>query len=159
MSRYGKRLLAAGLVVVGVGAVFAADDKAAPKGDDEKAIAEVKKRGDEWDAALKGNDPKAVAKLLDAAGRFITADGRELDKAGFAADDAAQKIVYESVASSETTYRAVGGVVIETGAWTGTGTKDGKPFRQSVRYTTVWVKKNGVWVVTADQATPTAEKK
>jgi ketosteroid isomerase-like protein len=43
------------------------------------------------------------------------------------------------------------GSTVEVGLFEGKGKEDGKPFHWRTRYTATWLKKNGVWVVTAEQ--------
>jgi uncharacterized protein (TIGR02246 family) len=114
---------------------------------------EIAKLSKEYDAAIKARDVKALGKLFDDDGRFVTDDGRVLDKKGYIADYVNEK-TYESSASEGVSIRVLGDMAIETGTWTGTGRQAGKPFRKHNRYITVWVKKDGTWVVTAEQITP-----
>jgi uncharacterized protein (TIGR02246 family) len=114
---------------------------------------EVAKLSKAYNAAIKARDVKALTKLFDDDGRFITDDGRLVDKKGYIAEFVHDK-TYDSTASEEVTVRVVGNVVIETGTWTATGMKEGKPFRKQNRYMTVWVKKGDTWVVSAEQASP-----
>ncbi len=107
----------------------------------------------DYNAAIKARDVKALGELLDDDGRFITGDGRLLDKKGYIADYV-HETTYESSASDDVSIRLLGDMAIEIGAWTGTGTRDGKPFTKHRRYTTIWLKRGGKWIVTAEQRPP-----
>ena len=117
--------------------------------------AEVNKQAEAYDAALKNRDEKKLGELLADDGQFINDAGRALEKKDYIADFVKDK-TYESASSTDVTTRVVGNTVIQTAIWTARGTKQGKAFQKKVRYMTVWVKKGGTWVVTAEQSTPIA---
>lgn len=119
-------------------------------GDTKDDVAKLSK---EYDAAIKARDKKALDKLFDDGGRFIPSDGRLLDKREYVAA-LVDEMSYESSTSDNATLQVFGDTVIETGRWIGTGKKDGKPVRHEVRYTCVWAKKAGTWVIVAEQSTP-----
>ncbi len=106
-----------------------------------------------YNATIKARDVKALGELLDDDGRFIAGDGRVLDKRAYIADYV-NETTYESTTSDDVSIRLLGDVAIEVGAWTATGTRDGKPFTKRRRYTTIWLKRGDKWVVTAEQRTP-----
>ncbi len=114
---------------------------------------EIARLSNGYNAAIKARDVKALGELLDDDGRFITGDGRVLDKKGYIADYV-NETAYESITSDEVTVRLLGDVAIEVGAWTATGTRDGQPLTRHRRYTTIWLKRGDKWVVTAEQRTP-----
>jgi uncharacterized protein (TIGR02246 family) len=120
---------------------------------------EVLRLSKAYDAAIKARDAKALDTILDDGGQFITSEGRLLDKRGYIADFTSKE-AYDSVTMEENAVRVFGGTAIETGRWSATGTEaGGKPFQRRVRFTTVWVKKGGTWVVTVDHSTAIADKK
>jgi ketosteroid isomerase-like protein len=58
-----------------------------------------------------------------------------------------------SLKSEETKVRVYGDTAVLTGALSQSWTQDGKPMSTRLRYTDVWVKRNGRWQVTAAQLT------
>jgi ketosteroid isomerase-like protein len=134
-------MLVALVMFLTIGAVFADEPKD-----------EIAKLSKAYDLAIKTRDEKALDKLIDDDSRFITDDGRLLDKKGHIAKISGR--TYETSASEDVTIRIVGDLAIETATWTGKGKMDGNPFQKQNRYTTIWVKKGFAWVVISAQSTP-----
>ena len=112
-----------------------------------------------YDAAIKARDAQALDKILDDDGQFIHEDGRLVNKRQVIAEYTGKE-VYESVTMEEHSVRVLGETAVETGRWSATGKEaGGKPFQQRIRFTVVWIKKGGSWVVTLDHATTIADKK
>lgn len=114
---------------------------------------EIARLSNGYNAAIQARDVKALGELLDDDGRFITGDGRVLDKRAYIADFV-NETNYESTTSDDVSIRLLGDVAIEVGAWTAAGTRDGQPSTKHRRYTTIWHRRGGKWVVTAEQRTP-----
>lgn len=121
---------------------------------------EIEKAAKAYDTAIAAGDAEALGALLDDDGHFVDEEGRLHDKKQHIGAYLDEKRTWESAESSERTLRVVSpAVVIETATFLGTGQLNGKPFRLHTRYTDVWVKKEGRWVVVAEQSTPIANSK
>ena len=114
---------------------------------------EIKKLTAAYDAAIKAHDTKALDRLYDKDGIFISSKGQRLSKSALVAQGGDKTVVYKTVKATPFSFQGYGDTVIENGDWVATGTEKGKPFEWRLRYTTVWVKKGGAWVITVDHVT------
>jgi ketosteroid isomerase-like protein len=136
---------------------WAADEPA--KGIPKEIQAELKKAADAYNAAIKDRDEKALDKLVDADGRFVDEKGKVFTKKEWVAELVKQSVVYDSITDTTIAARLIGETAIGTGTWVATGKRDGKPVKDQLRYTVVWVKKGGGWVLNAEQSTPITDTK
>ena len=128
-----------------------------PAADPKDEIASLSKA---YDAALKARDAKALDKLFDDDGQFVVQpDGRLMGKKDYIAWLTRAQVTYETADSTIGSIRVYGDAAIEAGTWTSIGTEDGKPKTARERYTSVWVKKAGSWVLTSEQVTPITDVK
>jgi uncharacterized protein (TIGR02246 family) len=112
-----------------------------------------------YDAALKARDTKALGKLFDDDGQFVLPDGRLMDKWSYIARLTRASVTIDTAESTIGSIRVFGDTAIESGTWTATATEEGKPKTARERYTAVWVKKTGTWVLTAEHVTAIPDEK
>jgi uncharacterized protein (TIGR02246 family) len=108
---------------------------------------------EKYDAALKTRDKAFLQDLYEDEGQFVKHDGRHLDKQGYIAE-ALGRVLTESKSSKQTIRSLTDTVAVETGTFLAVGTRDGKPIKEHLSYTTVWVKRDGKWRIAAEQGTP-----
>jgi uncharacterized protein (TIGR02246 family) len=145
-------LLTALLAVVSIAAIAQAVAQADAK-------AEIHRLAKALDAAALAHDAQALGKIFDDEGQFISGDGRIFDKQAYVADYTDPKRTFETVKSDIASVRVLGDTAIEIGTWNASGKLGGEAFRWRVRYMSVWLKKGGKWVITAEQATGMAREK
>jgi uncharacterized protein (TIGR02246 family) len=105
------------------------------------------------DAAIKAHDVATLAGIFDPDGRFVGEDGKVMNQKQYLAVFGSDPMKIKSCKSAYESLRVFGDTVVEMGTFTQTGTTAGKPALFRVRYVSVWIKKNGRWVVTAEQST------
>lgn len=112
-----------------------------------------------YDNALINGDQKALEALYDNDGEFVLPDGLLVDKKEYVASSITR--TWETAETSEQTIREItDSTVIETGTFAATGKEEnGQSFSERTRYTAVWVKRDGKWLMTAEQSTPIAGTK
>jgi ketosteroid isomerase-like protein len=106
----------------------------------EDATGEIHRLSLAYDAAIVACDVKALDRLFDDNGQFIGSDSRVFDKKAYLAEYTDPKTTYESARVEDRAIRVLGDTAIETGRFIATGTRDGEPFREHVRFTAVWIK-------------------
>lgn len=124
-------------------------------GDDaaKDAKEEIVKRIAAMDAATKKGDRKTVEGTYDDEGVFVNERGQALSKSSYIAEFMNETVRYESVKSAQSSLRIFGDAAAETGIWEATGMENGKPFHWKVQFTSLWIKKKGVWIITAEHNT------
>lgn len=105
------------------------------------------------DAAIKSHDSKKLSAIFDPGGKFVTEEGAICDQKKYVASLADPSITYKTVKSNYTSLRYFGDTAVEMGTFHAVGTQKGKRIVTAVRYISVWAKKNGKWVITAEQGT------
>jgi ketosteroid isomerase-like protein len=80
--------------------------------------------------------------------------GKLANKAEDIADSVDPKLTMEAVDTTGMDIRIDGGRAIVTGVFHTKGTYDGKAFDRRIRYTDVWIRRDGRWVAWASQGTP-----
>jgi ketosteroid isomerase-like protein len=121
---------------------------------------EIMKLIPKLDAGIKSHDTKTLGMMYDPDGKFVTDGGELCDQKRYIALLADPTVTLNTAKSNSTSFQDFGDTVVEMGTFTATGTQKGKPIQIAVRYMSVWVKKNGMWVITAEQDTkaPTSTK-
>lgn len=114
---------------------------------------EIAARAKVYDAAVRDRDAEALGRLFDEDFRAVEWDGKAYDKPGKIAFVTREAVTHETSTSQIESVRAFGDTAIESGVWTSTGIEDGRPKTWRLRYTAVWVKKGGTWLLTAEQST------
>jgi uncharacterized protein (TIGR02246 family) len=111
---------------------------------------------EKYDAALKSRDKAFLQDLYEDEGQFVKHDGRHLDKQAYVAEQL-RRVLTESKSSAQNIRSISDAVAVETGTFLAVGTRDGKPIKEHLSYTTVWVKRDGKWRIAAEQGTPILE--
>jgi len=126
-------------------------------GDVEQAVMDAEHH---WEEALKQFDLKSLQSLLAEDDLQTDFRGEVNDKASWLEG---WKRVAANVHSGETQWeisfddekvRVYGDVAIVTGRGTFKGQKKGVPWNHVIRFTNVWVKRQGAWQLVNYQATP-----
>ena len=125
--------------------------------DVEQAVMDTQRR---WEKALKQFDPESMQSLL-------AKDDLQTDFRGVVQDKASWLQDFKSVAANvrsgvsqweisfnDEKVRAYGNAAVVTGRGTFKGVRKGVPVNHILRFTTVWVKREGAWQLVSYQATP-----
>jgi ketosteroid isomerase-like protein len=122
----------------------------------EAARAELDRLAKAYDKALVERDREFLDRLYDDDGVFVMDDGRRLTKQQYLDDATDPAVTLDTSVSEVSSLRIFGDTAIENGTWTATGTRNEKPVRFHLRYSTVWLRRGGEWVITNEQTTPIA---
>jgi len=110
-------------------------------GEDEQALFQLEQQ---WNAAGPTKDTAVVEKFL--ANEFVSSfDGRTQNKKQFLAEMKANPAKIESAANSDMKTMVFDGTAVVDGLYTEKSTTSGKDTSQRVRYTEVYVKRDGRW--------------
>src|SRR5207302_8255534 len=96
---------------------------------------------------------RALDNLYDEGGLFVWTDGSILDKKHRIPLSLDKTVRLQTSRATPRSIRTIGAVTVESGKWAGSGQASGKPFQMWLAYTGVWIKKDGRWVITAEQLT------
>ena len=114
---------------------------ATASGEDEQALFQLEQQ---WNAAGPTKDTAVVEKFL--ANEFVSNfDGRTQNKKQFLAEMKANAAKIESAANSDMRAMVFGTTAVVDGLYTEKSTTSGKDTSQRVRYTEVYVKRDGRW--------------
>jgi len=116
--------------------------------------AEVIKIGQEYDQAWVRQDAAAFERLLANDAVLTDESGKVSHKAEVIANAKSGVVKFEVGKSEDVKRYFFGDTVVVSGRWIEQSTSQGKPFAGTSQNTTVYVKRNGVWQVVADQVTP-----
>lgn len=110
----------------------------------------------EWaDADQRGDAAWFERNLADDYSGVSSRTGKLNTKAEDVADIKNRKDVIESAAASDMQVRVEGNTGIVTGVYTMKGRDEkGQPFDRRIRYTDVYIKRDGRWLAVASQGTP-----
>jgi ketosteroid isomerase-like protein len=122
-------------------------------GADDPAVKEIEALSDDYTAATKAQDEKFFQNRFSERLLVIGKDGARSDKKQYIKESLDPKVKYESLDCTEREVRVFGDTAVETGKIVAVGKSDGKPFRSEVRYTDVWAKEKGKWMLVSEQVT------
>ena len=120
-------------------------------------IAALTRQAAAWDAAIVRKDMAAVAANMAPEYRHIRDNGAISDGVGFLAAIAAPKLAIDPYKVEDFDVRLYGDVALVTGRTRITGRYDGNPFSSHYRYTDVYVRRAGKWLVASVQITPVTD--
>ena len=129
-----------------------ATEKAAPAAA-EQELAQV---ADQYLAALKGKDAAALGRIWADDLTFITPGGAVQTKAQRLADIQSGATKFDTLDSSERTFRVYGDAAVMTTLSTIKGQYAGREASGQYRVTQVLVRRGGAWQIVAIQMTPVA---
>lgn len=114
--------------------------------------AQVLKMGQEYGKMIQRGSQAEIERILADEYLYTNEKGEVKNKAKDVAGYKDRKSKLESVETTDQKVRVVGNnTAIETGTFRVKGTdKDGKPFEETERYTTVWVWRDMRWQIAAD---------
>jgi ketosteroid isomerase-like protein len=104
-------------------------------------------------------DVEAIAPFTAAEYMQIDFDGRVMDKAATFQRIRSSDIRLRSNTIDDLTVRIYGDVAVVTGLGTPKGVADGRDFGEPIRYSRVYVKRDGRWQVVLFQQTRVAQGK
>ena len=123
----------------------------------EQAVMDAQRR---WEKALQQFDPESMRSLL-------AEDDLQTDFRGLVQDKGSWIQSFKSVATAvhsgntqweisfaDEKMRVYGNAAVVTGRGTFNGVRSGAPVNRVIRFTTVWVKREGAWQLVSYQATP-----
>ena len=114
---------------------------------------EIRKLQMEYDKAALEQDAAAYDRLFADDFTLTQAGGKITTRAETIAAAKAGDTKMQEGRSDDIKVRVYGNTTIVTCRWTEKSITKGKPFSGALRYTTVWVKKNGKWQIVSDQGT------
>jgi len=114
---------------------------------------EIRKLQMEYDKAALEQDAAAYDLLFADDYTLTQAGGKVTTRAETIAAAKAGDTKMQEGRSDDIKVRVYGNTAVVTCRWTEKSTTKGKPFAGALRYTTVWVKKNGKWQIVSDQGT------
>ena len=141
-----RRLFLAGLAAQGVSVRSAGN-----------AEADVRKAEADRFAAMRARDAAALDRLLASDLTYTHGDGRVVDKAAFIADLKTGDFQYKTIEPNDIKVRVLDDVAIVTGGAAMSVVNKGAPAEIRIRYTTVHIRRNGVWQMIAWHANRLAQ--
>ena len=125
--------------------VLAMAQKVSP---DEAKVLDAEKR---WTDAYKQHSVSALTSLLGEECAITVEDGRVFGKIGYLAHTADSSVKVDVAEESDVKVRLHGNVAVVTGAYHETGSSNGKRYEYRDRFTDVWMKVDGQWLLIAAQ--------
>lgn len=125
----------------------------APEADRPGRIRELRRLDHEHGQAWLSGDTVVLRRFLAPGYTFTGADGQLLRGPQLLATTYPGSEGELTGRSSEVEVRLYADVAVIVGRWEARGTKDGRPRHVLQRYTNVWVRMNGRWVVATDHVT------
>ena len=117
----------------------------------------VRKAENDRFAAMLKADVGALEKLLGADLTYTHGDGRVIGKDAFISDFKTGAFKYTTITPNEMTVRVFGDVAVVTGGAAMHVVNNGAPADIKIRYTDVHVRRDGMWVMVAWEATRLAQ--
>ena len=113
-------------------------------------VIEVERR---WVQAHRELDIAAIGEILTEDYLQIRADGTVIGKAEALQSYRSGKRRWDYADSDEYRVAVHGDVAILVGRWKGRGENDGERFDYTARFMAIYVRRDGVWQLVADQST------
>lgn len=98
-----------------------------------------------WDRAMIENDPEAIGRYMDDDWIIVGSDGSVGDKAGFLTLVASGALSHDVMTSEDLRVRVYGDAAVVVARGVSGGYFQGRPFRDSERATSVFVRREGEW--------------
>lgn len=122
-------------------------------GADDPVVTQIEALSDAYTKATKEQDKMFFETTFSERLVVIGKDGARSDKQQYIKESLDPKVKYESLDCTEREVRVFGDTAVETGKIVAVGKSDGKAFRSEVRYTDVWIKEKGKWMLVGEQVT------
>jgi ketosteroid isomerase-like protein len=113
---------------------------------EEARVLDLEKK---WTDAYRQHSVATLTSLLDEDFIITVEDGRIFGKIGYMAHTADSSVQVEVAEESDIKVRLHGNVAVVTGAYHETGTSKGKRYVYRDRFTDVWLKTEGQWLLIA----------
>jgi hypothetical protein len=114
-------------------------------------------RDSAWNALRLRGDAVALGALLADDWLLTHSDGRTQDKADYLRELARGARTNAGIVNEGIAVRVYGETAVITGTSVQSGVSDGVPWRGRFRFTRVWVRRDGVWVMVASHSSRVAE--
>lgn len=114
--------------------------------------AQLLRINNQYDSALLKADTAALGKLLAPDFTLINPDGRLLNRQEQLLNVATSELKWENAQSENVTVRLYGNTAVLLGEFRATGSYRGNQLTVHERYTTVWIKTDTSWQLTAEHA-------
>ncbi len=121
---------------------------------DAVVIDEVIEAERRWVQAHRELDLATLESMLAEEYVQIRSDGAVIGKHDALASYRSGNRHWEQAESDQHQVSVLGDVAILVGRWMGKGVNDGEPFDYTARFMAVYVKREGRWLLAADQSTP-----
>jgi ketosteroid isomerase-like protein len=138
-----------------------AADNVNPKkesGVNDKINDELQKLEKEWTQAIVKNDAEAIGRFMSADWVIIGPEGNVIEKARFLAVIKTGDLTHQSMELEDLRVRVYGDTAIITAQARSKGEYQGRSFSTHERSTSVYVKKDGLWLCVLTQLTPIVKK-
>ena len=110
-----------------------------------------------WNALRQQADVAALDRLIDPAFVLVHSDGKVQHKADYLANLSTRKRVNGDIRNEGVVIREYGDMAVVNGTSVQSGVTDGKPWGGRFRFTRVWVKRGGEWVLVSSHSSRVAE--
>jgi ketosteroid isomerase-like protein len=98
-----------------------------------------------WDRAMVTNDPDAIGEFMADDWLIIGSDGRETDKPSFLAQVRSGALTHDTMTSEALRVRLYGDTAVVLSRGVSGGRFEGRPFRESERVSSLFVRSSGQW--------------
>src|SRR5215471_15625305 len=115
---------------------------------EEARVLDLEKK---WTDAYRQHSVATLTSLLDEDFIITVEDGRVFGKIGYLAHTADSSVKVDVAEESDVKVRLHGNVAVVTGAYHETGISNGKRYEYRDRFTDVWMKVDGQWLLIAAQ--------
>lgn len=116
---------------------------------DERTVLRLSKVKFDW---LVSRNADSIGYLLDDRVKYVHSNGWTQSKAEVLADMASGKLLYQRVTIKDSSVRMYGQTAIVDGVGTFEGVNSGTAFRLELRYTEVYMRSAGRWVLVSRHA-------
>lgn len=110
-----------------------------------------------WNALRQQADVAALERLIDPAFVLVHSDGKVQHKADYLADLSTRKRVNGEIRNEGGVIREYGDMAVVNGTSVQSAVTDGKPWNGRFRFTRVWVKRAGDWVLVSSHSSRVAD--
>lgn len=110
-----------------------------------------------WNALRQHGDVAALDRLIDPAFVLVHSDGKVQHKADYLADLSTKKRVNGEIRNEGVVIREYGDMAVVNGTSVQSAVTDGKPWNGRFRFTRVWVKRAGDWVLVSSHSSRVTE--
>ena len=121
---------------------------------ENKTINEVITVERRWVRAHREMNIDVIKEILAEDYRQIQSDGSVINKADLIASYLSGKRNWEYADSDQYEINLYGDIAVLIGRWRGRGENDGQRFDYSARFLAIYVRRDGIWKLAADQSTP-----